>query len=87
MYLERGLLLTAETKMSKRAFDKIQTGIDSAKAYLDGKADKMAYRVHELKTNGEIDVESVPARLREGGRSTRGKLGMRGGFKPNRTRR
>jgi antitoxin HigA-1 len=32
--------------MSKRAFDKIKQGLDEARAYLDGTADKSRYRVH-----------------------------------------
>jgi addiction module HigA family antidote len=32
--------------MSKRAFNKIKAGLDSTKAYLDGTADKLRYRVH-----------------------------------------
>ena len=32
--------------MSKRAFEKIKQGLDEARAYLDGTADKSRYRVH-----------------------------------------
>ena len=32
--------------MSKAAFEKIKAGLESAKAYLDGTADKRKYRVH-----------------------------------------
>jgi hypothetical protein len=32
--------------MSKRAFDKIKQGLEEARAYLDGTADKSRYRVH-----------------------------------------
>ena len=32
--------------MSKRAFEKIKQGLDDARAYLDGTADKSRYRVH-----------------------------------------
>lgn len=32
--------------MSKRAFDKIKQGLDEARAYLDGTADKSRYRIH-----------------------------------------
>jgi putative transcriptional regulator len=46
--------------MTKRAFDKIKTGLDSAKAYLDGTADKRKYRVHIPET---IDVRKIRARL------------------------
>ena len=46
--------------MSKRAFDKIRDGLDSAKAYLDGTADKRQFRVHVPKT---IDVRKTRTRL------------------------
>jgi putative transcriptional regulator len=46
--------------MSKRAFDKIKAGLDSAKAYLNGTADKLKYRVHVPET---IDVKKIRARL------------------------
>ena len=42
--------------MSKRAFDKIKAGLDSAKAYLDGTADKRNYRVHVPE---KIDVRKI----------------------------
>ena len=32
--------------MSKRAFNKIKQGLDEARAFLDGTADKSRYRVH-----------------------------------------
>ncbi len=32
--------------MSKRAFEKIKQGLDEARGYLDGTADKSRYRVH-----------------------------------------
>lgn len=46
--------------MSKRAFDKIRAGLDSARTYLDGKADKRQYRVHVPET---IDVRKIRTRL------------------------
>jgi putative transcriptional regulator len=46
--------------MSKRTFDKIKAGLDSAKAYLDGTADKRKYRVHVPEN---IDVRKIRARL------------------------
>jgi putative transcriptional regulator len=46
--------------MTKRAFDKIKTGLDSAKAYLDGTADKRKYRAHVPET---IDVRKIRGRL------------------------
>ena len=46
--------------MSKRAFDKIKAGLESAKAYLDGTADKRKYRVHVPE---KIDVRKIRARL------------------------
>ena len=32
--------------MAKRIYDKIMAGLDEARAYLDGTADKRRYRVH-----------------------------------------
>jgi putative transcriptional regulator len=46
--------------MTKRAFDKIKAGLDSAKAYLDGTADKQKYRVHIPE---KIDVRKIRTRL------------------------
>jgi putative transcriptional regulator len=46
--------------MSKRAFEKIKAGLDSAKAYLDGTADKRFYRVH---VPDKIDVRKIRRRL------------------------
>jgi len=46
--------------MSKRAFEKIKAGLDSAKAYLDGTADKRKYRVHVPEN---IDVRKIRIRL------------------------
>ena len=46
--------------MSKKAFNKIMAGLDSAKAYLDGTADKRLYRVHVPE---KIDVRKIRARL------------------------
>ena len=46
--------------MSKRAFDKIKAGLDSAQAYLAGTADKRRYRVHVPET---IDVKKIRTRL------------------------
>jgi putative transcriptional regulator len=46
--------------MSKRAFEKIKAGLDSAKAYLDGTIDKRNYRVHVPEN---IDVRKIRARL------------------------
>ena len=42
--------------MSKRAFDKIMQGIEQARTYLDGTADKRRYRVHVPE---KVDVKSV----------------------------
>jgi putative transcriptional regulator len=52
--------LVSERTMSKRAFDKIKAGLDSAKAYLDGTADKRLYRVHVPK---KVDVKKIRTRL------------------------
>jgi putative transcriptional regulator len=46
--------------MSKRAFDKIQAGLDGARAYLEGTADKRRYRVHVPET---VDVKKIRNRL------------------------
>lgn len=46
--------------MTKRAFDKIMAGLDSAHAYLDGAADKKAYRVH---VPDAVDVKAIRTRL------------------------
>jgi putative transcriptional regulator len=46
--------------MTKRAFDKIKAGLDSAKAYLDGTADKRKYRVHIPE---KINVRRIRTRL------------------------
>jgi putative transcriptional regulator len=46
--------------MNKRAFDKITAGLESAKAYADGTADKRKYRVHIPE---RIDVKKIRTRL------------------------
>jgi putative transcriptional regulator len=46
--------------LSKRAFDKIKAGLDDARTYLEGTADKRRYRVHVPDT---IDVKKIRARL------------------------
>jgi len=46
--------------MSKRAFDKIKAGLDDARAYLDGTADKRRYRVHVPEA---MDVRKIRGRL------------------------
>ena len=46
--------------MSKRAFEKIKAGLDSARAYLDGTADKSLYRVHVPE---KLDVKKIRTRL------------------------
>jgi putative transcriptional regulator len=46
--------------MSKKAFEKIKASLDSAKAYLDGTADKRLYRVHVPQ---KIDVKKIRTRL------------------------
>src|SRR5579862_622107 len=50
----------SERTMSRRAFDKIKAGLESAKAYLDGTADKRKYRVHVPE---RIDVRKIRTRL------------------------
>jgi len=46
--------------MSRRAFGKIKAGLDDARAYLDGTADKRRYRVHVPES---IDVKKIRSRL------------------------
>ena len=46
--------------MSKRAFEKIKSGLDSAIAYVDGTADKRQYRVH---VPAEVNVKKIRRRL------------------------
>jgi putative transcriptional regulator len=46
--------------MTKRAYVKIMAGLDSARAYLDGTADKRRYRVH---VPDKIDVRKIRAQL------------------------
>jgi putative transcriptional regulator len=46
--------------MSKRAFDKIMAGLDSARGYLDGTADQRRYRVHVPE---KVDVKKIRKRL------------------------
>jgi putative transcriptional regulator len=46
--------------MTKRAYEKIMAGLDEARAYLDGTADKQRYRVH---VPDKIDVRKIRTRL------------------------
>jgi putative transcriptional regulator len=46
--------------MTKRTFDKIKAGLDDARAYLDGTADKRRYRIHVPET---MDVKKIRMRL------------------------
>jgi putative transcriptional regulator len=46
--------------MSKRAFDKVMTGLDEARIYLEGIADKQRYRVHVPEN---VDVKKIRTRL------------------------
>ena len=46
--------------MSKRAFNKIMQGVEEARAYLDGTADKSRYRVHVPET---VNVKKIRRRL------------------------
>ena len=46
--------------MSKHAFEKIKAGLESAKAYLDGTADKRKYRIH---VPTEVNVKKIRRRL------------------------
>lgn len=46
--------------MTKSAFDKIKAGLDDAKAYLEGSADKSGYRIH---VPTRVNVKKIRARL------------------------
>jgi putative transcriptional regulator len=46
--------------MTKRTFEKIKAGLDDARGYLDGSADKRRYRAHVPDT---VDVKKIRARL------------------------
>lgn len=46
--------------MTKRAFDKMMEGLDQARAYLEGTADKRRYRVHVPET---VNVRKIRSRL------------------------
>ena len=46
--------------MTKRVYDRIMEGLDEARAYLDGTADKRRYRVH---VPAKIDVKKIRTRL------------------------
>jgi putative transcriptional regulator len=46
--------------MTKRAFNKIMAGLDDARAYLGGTADKKRYRVHVPE---KINVKKIRTRL------------------------
>jgi putative transcriptional regulator len=46
--------------MTKRAFDKIMSGLDNARGYLDGTADERRYRVHVPQ---KIDVRKIRTQL------------------------
>ena len=46
--------------MSKRAFDRIKAGLDDARAYLEGTADKRRFKVHVPE---KMDVKKIRTRL------------------------
>ena len=46
--------------MTKRVFDKIKAGLDDARAFLEGTADKKLYRVHVPAT---VNVKKIRTRL------------------------
>jgi hypothetical protein len=50
--------------MSKRAFDKIMAGLESARVYLDGTADKRRYRVHAPES-AEVKEQESEAETQE----------------------
>lgn len=46
--------------MSKRVFNKIMEGVEQARAYLEGTADKRRYRVH---VPAKVNVKKIRTRL------------------------
>jgi putative transcriptional regulator len=46
--------------MTKRVYERIMEGLDEARAYLDGTADKRRYRVHVPE---KVDVKKIRRRL------------------------
>jgi putative transcriptional regulator len=46
--------------MSKRAFDRIQAGLDDARAFLEGTGDRRRYKVHVPQ---KMDVKKIRKRL------------------------
>ena len=46
--------------MSKRAFNKIMEGLDQARVYFEGTADKRRYRVH---VPTKVDVKKIRKQL------------------------
>lgn len=46
--------------MTKRAFDRIKAGLDDARAYLEGTADKRRYKAHVPE---KMDVKKIRTRL------------------------
>ena len=46
--------------MTKAAFDKIKAGLDEAKAYLDGSADKKEFSIH---VPARVNVRKIRTRL------------------------
>lgn len=46
--------------MTKSAFDKIKAGLDDAKAFLEGTADKRSYRIH---VPAKVNVKKIRERL------------------------
>jgi hypothetical protein len=64
--------------MSKRAFEKIKQGLDEARAYLDGTADKSRYRVHYAPRPATEGETAAPAKNdRSSPRSKLNKIGVR----------
>jgi len=55
--------------MTKGVFEKIKTGIDDVRRYLDGSADKREFGVREL-TDAKIDSTAVEAQARPPGKAT-----------------
>ena len=52
--------MTLKKQKNSKAFDKIKAGLDEARAYLDGSADKREYLVHEP-ADGKVDAAATRA--------------------------
>jgi hypothetical protein len=46
-------------QMAKRAFDKVMAGVNEARAYLEGTADKSRYRVHAARKRNPPPISAA----------------------------